>query len=155
MILDRIEHAAMYRGLEPILREALDYLSSTDFSQVPEGRHVLDGERLFALVQRYQTKAVSDALWEAHRRYIDVQYVVAGDEQIGYAPLVDGLTVTKPYDTQKDVIFFNVRGDRFELSAGTFAIFTPHDVHAPGLVSGVSQQGAEVRKVVVKCRAAA
>jgi biofilm protein TabA len=151
MILDRLEHASRYAGLEKSIREALDYLRSVDFSRLPEGRHTIDGDRLFALVQRYRPKPPAEATWEAHRRYADVQYVIEGSERIGYAPLVDGVAVTRPYDAEKDVVFFDVRGDLFALPAGSFAVFMPQDIHAPGLLASDSAAVAEVRKVVVKC----
>jgi biofilm protein TabA len=121
---------------------------------LPEGKHVIDGERIFALVQRYHPKPAGEATWEAHRRYIDVQYIVEGAERIGYAALGDGLKVTTPYDAEKDAAMFDARGDLFEVPAGAFAIFMPQDVHAPGLLSSTSVGIATVKKVVVKCRLA-
>jgi biofilm protein TabA len=152
MILDRLENAAAYEGLAPRIAAALRYLQGTDFAALADGRYELDGDRLFAIVQRYQTKPSADAAWEAHRRYIDVQYVVEGAERIGYAALRDGLRAAKPYDAEKDVAFFDARGDLFELAVGSFAIFGPQDVHAPGLAAGRPEAPGGVLKVVVKCR---
>ncbi len=152
MILDRLDNASMYRSLGPEIAAALDYLRQADFSEVPDGRHELDGERLFVIVQQYQTKPVAEAMWEAHRQYVDVQYVVQGAERIGYASLRDNLPVRRPYDAQKDLIFYDTAGDFFALQAGDFAIFTPHDIHAPGLALTPSGALAAVRKAVVKCR---
>lgn len=154
MIFDRLEHAAMYHGLGPTLRDAFDFLRNTDISRLPEGKHVIDGERLFAIVQQYHPKPVEEAAWEAHRRYIDVQYVAKGVERIGYAALRDSLKVTQPYDAEQDIIFFDAHGDLFEVAAGAFAIFMPQDLHAPCLISSASVGVADVRKVVVKCRVA-
>jgi YhcH/YjgK/YiaL family protein len=150
MILDRLENADLYRGLGPGIAAALDYLRATDFSRVPLGRQELDGARLFAIVQRYRTKPLNEAGWEAHRRYLDVQYVVEGDERMGYAPLQAGLAVKQAYDPEKDIAFFETWGDLFEVPAGRFAIFAPQDVHAPGLVPGPEALPTEVLKVVVK-----
>jgi YhcH/YjgK/YiaL family protein len=153
MILDRIENASMYRALGPAIAAALDYLRQTDFSQVPDGRHELDGDRLFSIVQHYRTKPLAEAIWEAHRQYIDVQYVVQGAERMGYASLRDDLPVRQPYDAQKDAVFYDAQGDFLEVRAGSFVIFTPHDIHAPGLAVTPSEASAAVCKVVVKCRA--
>lgn len=152
MILDRLENAWMYQGLSKDIAAALDYLRRTDFRQVSLGRHELAGDRLFAIVQRYRTKPLVDAGWEAHRKYLDVQYVVEGVERIGYAPLRDDVSVKQEYDSQKDLVFFETWGDLLEVPAGSFAIFAPHDIHAPGLVVGPSAEPTEVLKVVVKVR---
>jgi len=154
MILDRLENAAMYRALGPRIADALDYLRLTDFSKIADGRYELDGDRLVAIVQRYRTKPLAKARWEAHRRYLDVQYVVQGVERMGYAPLHDRMKVAQPYDAEKDLVFFDTPGDLFEVAAGSFAIFGPQDVHAPGLVGGSPPRVRDVLKVVMKCRVA-
>jgi len=154
MILDRLENAAIYRSLGARIVLALDYLGRTDFAGMPNGRYELDGDRVFALVQRYRPKSPTEARWEAHRQYVDVQYVAEGVERMGYAPLGDGLPVPPGYDAEKDVIFFDVQGDLFTLRAGGFAIFHPSDVHSPGVATDPSAAAAEVCKVVVKCRVA-
>jgi biofilm protein TabA len=152
MILDRLENAMLYRAIGPRVLAALNYLRRTDFSAVPEGRHELDGDRLVAIIQRYRTKPPHEARWEAHRSYIDVQHVVTGAERMGYAPLADGLPVVEPYNPQKDVEFYDARGDLLTVAAGMFAVFTPRDVHAPGLAVGDPPSPGEVLKVVMKCR---
>lgn len=154
MILDRLENVGLYTGLSAEIAMALDYLRRTDFSQVPDGRYELDGDRVYALVMRYKPKPVAEAGWEAHRNYLDVQYVAAGIERIGYAPLIDGLPARQAYDADKDFILYDAKGDLFEVPAGSFAIFGPRDVHAPCLVTASGEAPAEVQKVVVKCRVA-
>jgi YhcH/YjgK/YiaL family protein len=152
MILDRLENAGLYRPIGANIAAAFDYLRRTDFSQIAAGRYELDGERLFAIVQRYRPKALAQIVWEAHRQYIDVQYLAAGSERMGYLPLTDGLDVRQPYDPQKDAILFHAEGQLFTMSAGDFAVFAPCDVHAPCLATDAAEEAAEVCKVVVKCR---
>ena len=152
MILDRLEHARMYRALDADIARALDYLQQTNFQDVTDGRYELDGDRLFALVLRYRPKPLDQAMWEAHRRYIDIQYVVEGSERMGYTYLRSDLPVRQPYDPQKDIIFFDAHGDWIEVPAGSFTIFAPHDVHAPGLATDRPAAAAHVCKVVVKCQ---
>lgn len=149
MILDELRNAAMYRSLGPGVAAALDYLASTDFRAVLLGRQELDGQRLFASLARYSTKPASDARWEAHRRYLDVQYVVDGEERIGWTPIAPELPIVEPYSAEKDLIFFDAAGPLVELRPGRFAIFAPHDVHAPGL-HVLPKEVCEVFKVVVK-----
>jgi len=152
MILDRLEHARMYRSVAVDIARALDYLQETNLRKLANGRHTLDGERLFAIVQRYRPKPAAEARWEAHRKYIDVQYIVDGCERMGYTYLRNELVVETPYDAQKDIIFYQAQGDLLEVPAGSFVIFTPHDVHAPGLTTERPAATREVCKVVVKCR---
>ena len=154
MILDRLENAKLYRPLSANIMLALDYLRRTDFSQVPAGRQDVLDDRVWAIVQRYRPKPLTEIVWEAHRQYIDVQYVAVGAERMGYAPLDERLDVRRAYDVQKDAILFDAAGDFFTLSAGGFAIFTPYDVHAPGLATDLPENAAEVCKVVMKCRVA-
>lgn len=147
MILDRLENAGLYDGLAPGISRALEYLRQTDFEQIEPGRYQLDGERLVAIVQRYRTKPLSEAVWESHRRYIDVQYVAGGVERFGYAHLSTQPVVRQPYLDERDVIFYEPQRDLLEAPAGTFLIFFPHDVHAPGIAV---VEPLEVLKVVVK-----
>ncbi len=152
MIVDLLDHAMSYRAVGPRVSAALNWLRRTDLARLAEGRHELDGDRLFAMVARYQTKPLELARWEAHRRYLDVQCVVAGVERVGYAPLLPELPVAEPYDPLKDIVYYEGAGDLIHLRAGQFAIFGPQDVHAPGLAAGDPPTPGTVLKVVVKCR---
>ena len=152
MILDRLENAGLYRPMSPNIAMALDYLCRTDFSQVPTGRHELNGDRVWAIVQRYQPKPFSQMAWEAHCNYIDIQYVVAGVERMGYVPLSDQLSVRQAYNPEKDVVLFDANGQFFNVYAGSFAIFGPNDVHAPMLAAELPGPSGEICKVVMKCR---
>jgi YhcH/YjgK/YiaL family protein len=147
MIFDRLEHADRYRSLSPGIAVAFDYLRSTDFAQTTPGRHELDGSRVIAMVSRYQTKRPEEAVWESHRRYIDVQYIASGVERLGYAHLSTNPAIREAYSEERDVLFYEPQQDSLEAQAGTFLIFFPHDVHAPGLMRDAP---AEVLKVVVK-----
>jgi len=153
MIIDRLEHARMYRVLGVDIARALDFLQQTDLRGLPEGRHELNGDRLFAMVQRYRPRPVAEAVWEAHRSYVDVQYIVAGSERMGYTYLRSSLAVRQPYDAEKDYALYDAQGDLLEVPAGSFVIFAPHDVHAPGLTTEPAEAAGQVCKVVVKCRA--
>jgi YhcH/YjgK/YiaL family protein len=121
-------------------------------SALANGKHMIDGDRLFAMVQRYRTKPVAEGRWEMHKKYIDVQYVAAGSESIGFAPLAGDSLVEESYDPSRDVAFYKMSGVFLPVSAGTFAVFTPDEVHAPCLAPADPEPAAgEVLKVVVKC----
>lgn len=146
MIVDRLGNPAPVASLSARLRQALEYLRVTDMTSVPVGRQELDGDRLFALVQEYTTRAPDQCVWEAHRRYIDVQYVVSGVERMGYANIAQAHE-REPYDAARDVAFFEPGEDFVTLRAGMLAIFGPEDVHSP---CGAAGQPRAVRKIVIK-----
>jgi len=147
MILDTLANAARYYSLGGRIETALRYLQSTDCTQLPVGKIPLQGEEIYALVQDNTTKLREHGVWEAHRRYIDVQFVAAGVEEMGYAN-VETLTVKQPYDELKDYALFEGSGSYVRVAAGNFTIFMPQDGHIPG--SAVNEQPAAVRKVVIK-----
>ncbi|MCC6579873.1 MAG: YhcH/YjgK/YiaL family protein [Phycisphaeraceae bacterium] len=147
MLLDTLEHASLYRPLHPGIAAAMHFLAHTDLTSLPDGRTDIQSDRLFAIAQRYAPKPGPATVWESHRRYIDVQYVAAGVERMGWTLLSPALKITQPYDEAKDVTFYDVAGDQITVAAGSFVVFHPHDVHAPGLAG---PRGGEVFKVVVK-----
>jgi YhcH/YjgK/YiaL family protein len=139
-------------ALAPALQKALAYLKNTDFSNVKPGQFAIDGDRLYGMLNEYQTEPKNERRPEAHRKYIDVQYIVSGQELIGYAPWVDGLPVLEDRLAQWDVIHYSDVPNETDLlmTAGMYAIFYPWDVHRPNCVSGAVQL---VRKVVLKVAA--
>ncbi len=150
MIVDNIQNYARYSYLPPRIVRAIEYIGSTDFTFVENGQYELDGKNLVSIVNRYKTKLPEQAVWESHRKYIDVQFVAGGEEQFGYAPLSKAPPVKTPYSDEKDVIFYEPGTEIFSAPAGTFMIFYPEDVHAPALAIGNPPKPAEVVKVVVK-----
>ncbi len=130
--------------------KALAYLRQTTGLELPDGRVEIDGQQVYALVQSYDSKPKTDApRFEAHRRYLDVQYIVAGREHIGWAG-VEALRETTDYNAEKDVIHGVVDADEatyVKLRAGQLAVFHPWDAHAPGLSIG---EPGHVKKIVVK-----
>jgi biofilm protein TabA len=149
MILDLVGHRERYGGLGFELDRALDYLADTDFAALEDGRHPIDGDVNFSLVSTYETEPESARSFEAHRRYIDVQYLLSGREIIHWAPLQE-LTPAGDYSVEKDIVF--LAGDpraRLQLTPGSFAVFYPEDGHKPNCAWDGPRQ---VRKVVVKVR---
>lgn len=148
MILDTLDNAARYECMNSRFAKAFAYLRTVDGTQVP-GRHDLDGDACFALVQTYETKPQEKALFEAHRKYIDVQFLYSGRETILWAPLAAMKEQTMAYDESKEAALWKLVPDvtPLHLSAGHFAILYPQDAHAPC----IEWDGpAPVFKVVVK-----
>jgi biofilm protein TabA len=153
MILDHLSHAKLYFGLGPRFAKAFQFLSSTDLLNLTLGKHEIEGEKIFALVQEYIPKPRAVGKFEAHERYWDIQYVAQGQERMGWSPR-PALTVTEPHDAKRDIAFFASDpalglGEFFLLEAGFFTVFSPHDAHMPG-VAPESRTAELVRKVVIK-----
>lgn len=146
MVTDRLTQAALYRPLSPRITAAFEYVAATDFTRLADGRHDVDRDRIFALVQRYTTKPLADGRWEAHRRYIDLQVVVSGAERIGYVSS-DQLTA-EPYDEAKDLLWLSgPAGQTITVPAGHFMLLWPGDAHMPGLHA---ERSEPVLKAVMK-----
>jgi len=146
MIYDTLENARIYANLNPRLEKAFSFLLSTDLAALEPGRMELEGDFIYVLVQEYLSKPESEGKWEAHKRYIDVQYIVSGTELIGFA-LVNTMKLGE-YIPEKDFQSMKGSGQMMQMSAGDFAVFYPQDAHMPGLENG---KQTLVKKVVVKC----
>jgi YhcH/YjgK/YiaL family protein len=87
MILDQLESLGCYRGISKSLDTAIDYLLTADLKKLANGSHRVDGDRLLANVMTYETKRPGEGKFEAHRKYIDIQVVLEGEERCCCAPL--------------------------------------------------------------------
>lgn len=144
MILDQLDQLTRYISLHPRFAEAFRYLQETDFSALAVGRYPILGEEIFAIVNQYETKPAHLCPLEAHRKYIDLQYMVAGKEWIGYAPWA-GQAESLSHRPEEDCFFYDGESPPVQLATGMFAIFFPSDLHAPNC-----GEGGTVKKVVVK-----
>ena len=149
MILTPLADASRYAALAPGIEDALRWLCAWD-PELPDGRHPIEGDEVFATVASYATSPATDRRWEAHRRYLDVQWVASGVERILYAPSA-ALVLEQPYDEESDLVFFRDPGPSSSLllRTGDVALFGPADAHKPGCMAGGRDA---VRKVVVKVR---
>lgn len=147
MIYDSLRHLEQYRGLAPRLYRGLELLRTTDFSALEDGAYEVEGRDLFFSLQSYQTKPVN-LTPEAHRAYIDIQFLVEGEEKVGIAPLEDmGEEVEGRPDS--DIWFYRGPVDEITLTGDRFAVFFPGDAHAPGIAP---DEPSPCRKCVVKVR---
>jgi YhcH/YjgK/YiaL family protein len=131
------------------LQKALTFLRLHNILGLADGKVEIDGDRVFALVQRYETMINDAPKFEYHRKYIDVQFIVSGEEVIGWAP-VALMTITEAYDAAKDICFGAMAIGKWtpiHLQAGQLAVLWPEDGHAPKLASGAP---SPVMKIVVK-----
>lgn len=145
MIIDRLKNAPFYFSLHKRFQAAFNYLQNTDFSQIEPGRYEVEGANIYVLVQQYESKPKDKGRWEAHRRYMDIQYIWEGEELFGYAYLDDLNTLS--YDENKDIITLEGKGDFLTLHSGSFVIVAPQDAHMPGIAISAPKL---VKKVVAK-----
>ena len=150
MIFDSLNHLMQYEKLAPAAWEKISKFLRTCTEKTPAGRYEIDGDRVYASLQSYETHEPDSDKLEIHRKYVDIQLLLAGKESILCSP-VDGLKETVPYDGGKDIAFYRAAEGNsvtVTLEPGTFAVFFPEEGHMPGLsCSGVAR---EVVKVVVK-----
>jgi YhcH/YjgK/YiaL family protein len=151
MIVDTLAQSSRYHPLSPRFAAAFEFLKQLPANK-DSGRYSIDGDDCFALVQSYITKPLSEGKFEAHRKYIDIQFIQAGRETILWTPLATLTNTTEAYVAEKDIAFFATPPHvvPIQLCAGDFTIFFPEDGHAPGLEYNGS---TEVRKTVIKIRA--
>ena len=133
-------------GLGERLRKGLAWLQETDVLALSPSRIEVDGDKVFAMIQHYDSKPAAKGAWEAHRKYIDIQYVAEGEELMGYANL--GALAAGPYDADKDFLLLQGQGTFVKVPAGSFVILFPEDAHMPQIA--VDDKPSPVKKVVLK-----
>lgn len=146
MIIDRLENAQLYKGLHPAVDEALDYISTTNFSKMELGRHKVS-KQLDAIVDEYETVSSEGNFYEGHQEYIDIQLILEGDEYMGVTPLTNQ-TPHQKYDSEKDFALYQVAGQMLHVKRGMFVIFFPTDLHMPS----IGTPSRKIRKVVMKAK---
>lgn len=152
MLLDTLENARLY-GPGKALAQAADFIAGLG-PDTPEGKHPIRGEEMFAIVMRYDTKPLKEGKLEAHDRYADVQALLEGQEQAGWAPR-RGLEV-ESHDPDSDVLFLALPREGLSmvtLTPGVMALFLPGDAHMPMLTPAGGGESRSVLKVVVKIEA--
>ena len=145
IIINKLQHAERYYSMHPAFEKAFAFLRQNGLAELPTGRHEIDGDRLFCMISKGPGRSRAEAKLEAHRKYIDIQYVIAGTDEMGWKPTADCKLVDTSYDADKDIGFFKDQPDSWtQVPAGSFVIFFPQDAHAPLVSSG------EIHKVVLK-----
>ena len=145
MIIDKLELAENYYHMHSAFKEAFAFLNSENLSELPVGKQEIDGDRLFYSISKGPGRSRAEAKLEAHRKYIDIQYVVSGSEEMGWSPISMCDDRATEYDAEKDIEFFNNEPQSWtQVPPGSFVIFFPEDAHAPLVGDG------EIHKVVIK-----
>ncbi|MDO5580130.1 MAG: YhcH/YjgK/YiaL family protein [Planctomycetia bacterium] len=145
-----------------MVRKGLNWLKSADLSKLPKGRGEIEGKDLYYIMEEYESRPLVDIVVESHRKYVDIQLVLEGREQIGTLLLDPSFPISKEYNPEKDIVFYpetvmpflktkEETRNRLIMNAGNFAIFTPNDLHAGCLQI---DQPEKVRKIIIKCKIA-
>lgn len=148
MIVDKLQNCELYYGAHERFPAAFDFLKKAVSENLPAGKYELEGNALYANIMEYDTKLVSKA--EAHKNYIDIQFIVSGIEVMDFCD-ISKATPNTEYNAEKDVMFYTdcPKSGTCALEAGEYAIFFPHDVHKPGMCFA---KPATVKKIVVKVK---
>lgn len=146
MIKDRLENAQTYYPISKLLQKGFEWLESQDLANIEPKKYVIDGDAVWANVQEYETK--DDAKYETHRKYIDIQYMIRGQEFVGVSDKSNCITCEK-YDAETDLEFLDIKtGEEYQvLNEGEFLVFFPNDAHKPSINPN---EKLKVKKVVVK-----
>jgi YhcH/YjgK/YiaL family protein len=147
MIFDKIENQGIYKSIHPSFEKAFDFLNSTDLENAELGKHIIDGDNVFAIIMEYTTQEESECKSETHKKYIDIQYMVEGEELVGLKTLHDEIPTT-PYNKEGDFMFYTLPSlPKLILKKQHFGIFFPDDIHLTMLKVDVPKK---LRKVVIK-----
>lgn len=148
MIKDNIKNAEYHKGLPELVKTGLKYLVETDFSTLKNGKYQVLGDKVYAVVQDYSSKPICEGRFEAHKKYIDIQYIIQGEERIGIGN-IENFSQTTEYDKEKDIVFLDNKeqNEFINIKENEFAIFTPKDAHMPSIE--VNNRNY-VKKAVVK-----
>lgn len=148
MIFDSLEHARLYEPLHPAFGQAFDFLRKSMEQTPAPGRYEIDGDRIYAMVQTYASRPAEEVPWEAHRKYIDIQFMLSGRERIGCAD-VKAMTDPDAYSPDKDAQLAGGASAPayLPMTRGSFVILYPQDAHQPACRDG---EASDVVKIVVK-----
>ena len=138
-----------YALTHPRFALAFEHLKKILAEGIDEGKHIIDGDNLFINVVTYETKPAEQSVFEAHKKYIDIQLVLEGEEIIGFdAP--EALTVTKPYSDEADCMLYALGNtyDPIKFSKGKITIIFPEEPHAPGIA--IDNNPSKVKKAIFK-----
>ena len=145
MVLSHLANADRYAAMHPLFTRAFEFMRSTNLLALAPGVHNINGEQLFAIVENMPGRSRVQAQLECHRKYIDIQLVLEGVDEMGWNPLQDCHKPVADYSAEKDIQFFyDAPASWITTPPNTFCIFFPEDAHAPLVSTG------NIHKVIFK-----
>jgi YhcH/YjgK/YiaL family protein len=146
--IDKVEFAKDYHAYSSRWDKAFYFLQHTDFSTLGAGKYPIDGDDVYAVITIGPARSIDTTLWEAHRHYDDIHYVISGKEKIGVAPLARA-KLKRNYDSVRDIAYYEAKGEYFVAEPGTFFIITTKEAHRPNLQT---EGSGIVKKLFIKVR---
>lgn len=145
MIVDFIENIDKYENIPSNVIEFLKTLSC----ETQTGHYELNASA-YVNVDEYKTKPIENCKFEAHKKYIDIQMLIEGEEELDILP-VEGLKVSEEYNEERDIMFFEnpqELPDKIQLKPFKFVLIYPEEGHRPQMNSG--SESKKVKKAVAK-----
>jgi YhcH/YjgK/YiaL family protein len=145
MIFSTLANSGRYAALHPLFPRAFEFARDTGLDMLAPGRHDIIGDELFVIIEQMPGRTRAEAQLEVHRRYIDIQLVLQGVDEMGWKPLADCREPAGDYSAEQDIRFFRDPPDSWVATPpGAFCLFFPEDAHAPLVSAG------RIRKAVFK-----
>jgi len=148
--INKLEFARQYHLNKAIWDKAFAFLKDTNLLTLKNGRQNIDGDNVYAIVSEAPSKDYDKTAFESHKNYIDLQYVITGEENMGRTP-VESLKVDKAYNERADIAYYTGDGKIYTVAQNSFLLFFPGEAHRPNITPGGNKV---VKKVVIKIRAA-
>lgn len=145
MIIDYLDNLRNYSGISSNMAKAIEFILSTDLDKLPVGRNEVCGDEIFANVMEAMPRTKEESPIEIHRKYIDIQIPLTGDEIMGYTPKAE--LPEAEYNADSDAALYPVgmlAAEYFNVKRSMFTVFFPQDGHAPAITP------VKLRKVIVK-----
>jgi YhcH/YjgK/YiaL family protein len=146
--IDKKVFAEQYHLNKTYWDMAFAFLKEHDLQKLAPGKYPIDGDNVYAMVTENPTKDYDSTNWESHRKYLDLQYVISGEEKMGISPL-SKLATTKTYDDAKDLQNYSGEGKLYVASPAAFFLFFPSNAHRPNITTGDKKPD---KKIVIKIR---
>ncbi|WP_192456518.1 YhcH/YjgK/YiaL family protein [Musicola keenii] len=149
IICDQQDWSREKYALHPIIHQAIHYISTTDFTTMETGKYDIIPGKMFCLLQEFTTEPVENRLAESHFQFVDIQYLLQGEETIGVARGSRNNTIIDDKKETNDIVFYrDIQNESLiTLIPGMFAVFFPEDLHRPCCQC---REPSFIRKAVIK-----
>ena len=145
MIFAKLSQLPRYTTLHPLFPQVLDFIQQNEILALTAGVYPILGEDLFVIVEKVSGRSREAAKLECHRRYIDIQLVLSGVDEMGWRAVADCRQPIDEFNTTRDIQFFDDTPSAWIATPpDTFCLFFPDDAHAPLVSTG------EIHKLIFK-----
>ena len=151
MIKDNLKNSTLYISANKNFDKAFDFIKKAVNENYPAGSYVIDGKEVYAFIQEYTSKLSTESQYEGHKNYVDIQFIISGEEVIQVSD-INFCKIKTEYNGESDIAFYHdaLNPTTCILNSGEYVILFPHDLHKPGMAVDGNQQ--PVKKLVVKVK---